>query len=424
MSGTWSTVDSLPVSPASGDGVAAMTVDTAGNVYAAGAYNGSAILREKPTGSTGFVTVPVNSSAGSFLAFDSILIDASGNLFLGATDASGYARTVLERPASQANFAPLNVTVPSGAQLLSIGGVAQSIAADSAGDVFAFGQIRTTTTTKRGTVYTDYGALFEMPAGQSNFTPVYTSTSFRPVEMTDVGSGPSAGIYVIEDGTWKVDKSTDGGASWTTVDSYNYDPNNLHETFAWALVSDSTGNGNVFVAGQGQRKVITGYKTVKVNGKLVQQPIYGFENHWLTRQSSDGGVTWTTVDDFDLSPMPGNENAPIAAADLAGTVYVGGTSSDSSGSLYSVIRTNAGGAWSTSDDDANGDGYEAVAIDPTTGTPYGSTDQGSTWTIRSGPAPASSSSISSAVSTAFSSTLLTTSDATSSGSGTSWLKTT
>jgi hypothetical protein len=122
--------------------------------------------------------------------------------------------------------------------------------------------------------------------------------------------------------------------------------------------------------------------------------------------------------------MPGNENAPIAAADLAGTVYVGGTSSDSSGSLYSVIRTNAGGAWSTSDDDANGDGYEAVAIDPTTGTPYGSTDQGSTWTIRSGPAPASSSSISSAVSTAFSSTLLTTSDATSSGSGTSWLKTT
>jgi hypothetical protein len=204
----------------------------------------------------------------------------------------------LERPASQANFAPLNVTVPSGAQLLSIGGVAQSIAADSAGDVFAFGQIRTTTTTKRGTVYTDYGALFEMPAGQSNFTPVYTSTSFRPVEMTDVGSGPSAGIYVIEDGTWKVDKSTDGGASWTTVDSYNYDPNNLHETFAWALVSDSTGNGNVFVAGQGQRKVITGYKTVKVNGKLVQQPIYGFENHWLTRQSSDGGVTWTTVDDF------------------------------------------------------------------------------------------------------------------------------
>src|SRR5689334_4278891 len=96
MSGTWSTVDGLPLTTG-GDAVGAMTADNAGNVYAIGSYNGSPILREKPGGSSSFATVPINSSAGSFSAFGTVFVDANGNLFLSALDASGYARAVLER---------------------------------------------------------------------------------------------------------------------------------------------------------------------------------------------------------------------------------------------------------------------------------------------------------------------------------------
>lgn len=336
----------------------------------------------------------------------------------------GNARTILERPAGQANFTPVNVVVPAGARIEGFEFPGPVFAVDSAGDMFAIGAFQTTATNKQGTVYyVEHRALFEMAAGQSSFTPVYsTTTGFYASGITIVGSGPSAGIYVIEATNWKVDKSTDGGASWTTVSSYNYDPNVAVGTYTFEVASDSTGSGNVFVVGSGEQQVITGYKTVKVKGQWIQQPIYGYQYHWLTRQSSDGGQTWTTADDFQLSPTPGQMNQAECVADVAGTVYVGGRSVDSSGLQHSIMRTNAGGAWSTADDDANGSEYDTVTIDPTTGTPYASTGFQSSWTIRSGPAAALSSSIASAASTAFSSTLLTTSDTIGSDRATSWLK--
>lgn len=370
-----------------------MAADSAGNVYAIGAYNGSAILREKPAGSSSFVSVPVNSSG----PIDSVFADANGDLFLCALDASGYARTILKRPAGQTTFSSVNFGIPSNTQLWGFTGP-QTFAGDSAGDVFAIGNVRAATgySHQYGTIYTYYGTVWEMAAGKSSFSPVHSSKGFDPSAITLIDSGPSAGMYVIDgDYLYAVDRSTDGGASWTTVDGYNYDPNDSFGTYAWALASDSDGNGNVFVVGDGGQQVITGYKSVKVKGQWVQQPVYGYEDHWLTRHSSDGGATWTNVDDFQLAQTAGNLNEPNAVVNLGGIVYVAGVSTDSSGNTHAIIRTNAGGTWQTADDyvDANADRYSAVTIDPTTGTPYaGAAD---IWTIRSGPAPMTSTAMAS-----------------------------
>lgn len=424
LSGTWSTVDSLPLASSS-DGVLAMAADSAGNVYAIGSYNGASVLREKPSGSGTFANVPVNSSY-----IGAVFADAGGNLFLNTSNTSG-APTVLERAAGQTNFSPVNVVIPSNTQFWGFTGP-QTFAGDSAGDVFAIGNVRAATGYSRqyGTIYTYYGTVWEMAAGKSSFSPVHSAKGFDPSAITLIDSGPSAGIYVIDDySLWQVDKSIDGGASWTVVDGYNYDSNDPFDTYAWALASDSSGNGNVYVVGDGEQKVISGYKTVKVKGQWVQQPVYTYRDHWLTRRSSDGGLTWTNVDDFQLAPTGATvngSNSPNAVADLGGTLYVAGVGSDSSGNGHAIVRANVGGIWQTADDydyvapNVAFSSYSAVTIDPTNGTPYAGT--GYPWMIRSGSAAASSSSAPLAASTSFSSTVITMSDTASSDSSTSWLK--
>ena len=102
---------------------------------------------------------------------------------------------------------------------------------------------------------------------------------------------------------WVVRKSSNAGATWTTVDQYGYP--NAPESVANAVISTSAG---VFVCG------------------LLVGPL-GSGPHWVVRKSANAGTTWTTVDDFHSSTA---YNSPSAlTADAAGNVYVGGFSNDS-----------------------------------------------------------------------------------------------
>jgi hypothetical protein len=294
-----------------------------------------------------------------------------------------------------------------------------SFAVDSAGDVFLTSYIAVATGTvttghgsnaRTSTTYADYGELFEMKAGQTSFNPVYQFQNMTPTSVALIDSGPSAGLYVTaasgsfsnHQGIWIVSKSTDGGSTWVTVDSLSeaqYDPTGSQyvsnaDMAVRSVVGDSSGNGHLFVTGYGVKFIFTGYTYTKVNGKLVANPNGYFERHWLTRESDDGGATWQTVDDVPPASSTGL-NQPWGIADLGGTVYVVGQQTQSDSLAHAIARTNAGGTWQTVDDYADA-AYAAVTIDPTTGTPYagGHADLSSgayTWTIRSGPAPASPS---------------------------------
>jgi len=76
-----------------------------------------------------------------------------------------------------------------------------------------------------------------------------------------------------------------------------------------------------------------------------------------------------------------------AIADLNGTVYVVGQSGELSGD--GIVRSNVGGSWQTVDN-TGASVYQALTIDPVTGTPYARGITGlnmgaSGWSVRSGP---------------------------------------
>jgi hypothetical protein len=410
LSGSWTTVDNGADLPFSNwyNVVNAMATDNAGNIYAVGQYSDNALLREKPAGGSAFQTVPVTlptlpGATSTTSQFYSIGIDAAGDAFVSgyvnnygsSGNLLGKAPIILKSAPGQNSFAPvtINFNVPSGDKLSFVTG--QAFAADSAGDVYVLGSLAVPTgTTGHGstqkTTYTNYGILFEMRAGQSGFSAVYQSSTTSFSSVTLINSGPSAGIYLSNNNGWLISKSTNGGATWTTVGSFVYDPNvPAAFTLSTAIASDSIGNGNVYVTGYGSQRVLTGYTTSK--GKTT--PVYAYYSHWITRQSSDGGSTWMTVDDYE--PSLTGDNQAYAIADLGGILYVAGIGT---AGPDGIVRTNATGTWQTADDDPL-DYYGSVVIDPTTMTAYAGFNDG-IWGIRSGGAPAT------ATATTFSSTTI------------------
>src|SRR5438093_13476270 len=66
-------------------------------------------------------------------------------------------------------------------------------------------------------------------------------------------------------------------------------------------------------------------------------------NHWIVRRTSDGGLTWTTVDDYAPGGILTQPNG--IAVDAAGNVYVAGAA-DFANPYYDthwVIRKGIGG---------------------------------------------------------------------------------
>ena len=88
---------------------------------------------------------------------------------------------------------------------------------------------------------------------------------------------------------WTVRKSTDGGTTWTTVDS-----SAIGNRGAFNVTADS---GNVYVVGNSG-------------------------SQWMTRVSNDGGATWANSDLFEYNPS--TQSVPRAVCSSRGDVFVGG----------------------------------------------------------------------------------------------------
>ena len=143
-----------------------------------------------------------------------------------------------------------------------------------------------------------------------------------------VGSDSQGNIYVV--GTmfvtltakpltgydaWVTCKSSDGGNTWSTVDSF---------TFAQNKGADANGigrnsAGNVVVVGRAS----------DAQGK----------SHWLVRTPDSSGV-WQTVDDFQLAPGYWASDSGVNT-DAAGNLLVAGAASDTAGGHWIVRRLAA-----------------------------------------------------------------------------------
>ena len=138
------------------------------------------------------------------------------------------------------------------------------------------------------------------------------------IYVAGTAENPSTGTYV-----WIVRESSDAGATWSTVDVYQYPG---YSTVATAIVSSPAG---VFVAGYGGL-------------------------HWIVRKTTNAGQTWSIVDNYAYPNATGSSLGGLTV-DNAGNLFTAGmvtvttvTKKTSTTQDYWVVRKgiNGGSAWS------------------------------------------------------------------------------
>jgi hypothetical protein len=201
------------------------------------------------------------------------------------------------------------------------------ISVDPAGNVYVAGQsyvpgdsagtVRSVWTIRQGIGGSSFSTVDAVADGEVNGLLVHPTAGIFAVGQ----------INVVINGTlttaWGVRRSTDGGATWSTVESFQLQ-RGLY-CVAQAIGADSL--GNIYVAGSGQ---------VTSKGKTTR--------HWLVRKSSDGGNSWSTVDDFLSSG--GNAEARRIAVASNGDLYAAGYMDG-----QNILRKRAAGTatWTTVD---------------------------------------------------------------------------
>jgi len=147
-----------------------------------------------------------------------------------------------------------------------------------------------------------------------NCTPIFSIIRTSSENIYTVGSSNS---------NWIVRKSTDAGSIWNTIDTFA-------SSSAADLALDSS--NNIFVVGTDQTS-------------------------WFVRKSTDDGANWSTVDKFQFSTTEKACCSPASVAqsiiiDLSDNVYVSGYAQESSGKGHWLVRksTDGGKSWTTVDD--------------------------------------------------------------------------
>ena len=371
----WASVDTLHNASISG-----MAADTSDDVYAVGSLDANGvsygIVREKPRGSPdapgSWVTI---AETGPNEGFNAVAVDKNGDVFVGGEGAGTLGTDdwlVWELPAGAGPNGLKVVDEVAGAPRAASN--VYGLAVDAGGNVFATGTvadgIASYCTTRKG--------LYDDSTGTWTFTTI-DSVAGQGAGVTVISSGPSSGVYavgstpgsVLPSSIWLVRKSSDGGTTWSTVDSFAA-PDNLgtpgEVDAALAVTADPA--GNLYVAGE--------------SGGVMDSR--GF--HWVVRKSLDGGTSWSTDDDF-----PQGNRATAIGSDASGNIFVAGFAPDASGNQHAIVRSNVGGSWNTVDDYVSGNGPNpesynyALTVDSAGNAYAGGGDLDSNWFIRSSPGP-------------------------------------
>jgi hypothetical protein len=333
LSGTWTTVDQFQLAPGvdtAGGGIAA---DAAGNVYVFAEASGAdgvrhAIIREKRSGGDHWETV-LDYASSSDTVFSGFAVSSSGAVYVcgNQAQAGGPRGFVLERRAGQADFAVVDRFEDA------LNSMYSEVAVDAAGNVFVCG-----TATIEDSPGSSWGhwLVRERPAGGDAFQTVDLFQDYYPgaSAVAAVDGGPAAGVYVVGNGVqndlpqggrdWLVRRSTDGGQTWSDVDTFK-------PSTGFGFVVDVAGDvaGNVYVAGQSSDST---------------------RQHWIVRRSPSGNPgTWSVDDDYRPAGIANVGNVGVDPA--TGTVYATGTYQENGFTpRVAIVRAKPpGGAWQTVD---------------------------------------------------------------------------
>ncbi len=124
---------------------------------------------------------------------------------------------------------------------------------------------------------------------------------------------------------WIVRKSTDGGDTWRIVSNFQFEKGRN----SGGLGIGVNKNDEIYTIGSGNKT----------------SNLY---NKWLVRKSTDGGDTWTTVDEYSICNTTDDVNPWDIDFDLNGNPYVIGSVDDQNAQGHIVIRksTDGGTTWS------------------------------------------------------------------------------
>ena len=299
-----------------------LTIAPSGTIYASGVAVGSGmqvgrVIASSDGGSTWIGPLDEFALPGfSTYHFGGMASDAAGNLYtVGFITDDDYIvpdRWIVRRSTN----AGLSWTTVDD---FSMGGSSghfegpTGIVVDAAGDIYVSG-VSYSSNIPRWTIRKGIG-------GASFVTIDLIATSSQ---ANAIFAHSTAGLFAAgyKSGVWAVRRSTNGGATWSDVDSFQLSKNNAAD----ALGIGADALGNVYVVGRGRAS----------NGM-----------HWLVRKSTNGGMWFSTVDDF----MSGNAEARQFAVTLGGDLFVAGVANNSGLNRW-ILRKNVGGAgaWVTVDD--------------------------------------------------------------------------
>jgi hypothetical protein len=344
---SWQIVDDFQ-GGAGGAAAQAIGKDSSGNLYAAGSaavdVNGddAAVIRKSSDGgltwsvvdffSNGEPPMPLSDGLWYDVEYYAVGADANGNIYAAGSYvddfADGYQHWFARRSADG------GLTWANSDNVL--GGQAAGFAADTLGNVYVVGNAGQAWIVRKGTPDGLGGVVWT--------TVDQFSSSLQGASAAAVFCHPTAGVFVagnfpsknidrlISGGSryipaWVVRRSLDGGASWSTVDTYQLDSSSY--SFAYGLGADA--QGRIYAVGRS-----SGY--------------------WTVRRSATGGGSWATVDQFQILSTKKTSHDVISAiahgfaADSAGNLFVAGWANSSLGGEW-IVRENPGGtgSWQTVD---------------------------------------------------------------------------
>ena len=311
---------------------AGIAADAAGNLYVAGtAYDSASwtnhwIVRRSTDGGASWSTVDAFTPGGFTTEADAITVDAADNVYVvGVADYNtGNSYWTVRKGVGGTAFATVD-SIPKGGGFTGSAITALAVFVHPTAGVFVAGQLGVVVNKSGGTA--PEWAVRRSVNGGATWTTIdtfaFTNKGIYPAEAHGIGTDSLGNLYVVGKASaptkgagyshWVVRKSADGGNSWTTVD--NYQPSSTGGYSAQAIVADS--HGNLCVAGYGSASNV---------------PV-----HWIVRQSAGGTGIWSTVDDFQYL-TGGWTQAGAIAANASGNVFVGGLGGGSTGASHWVVR--------------------------------------------------------------------------------------
>ena len=367
MSTTWTTADDFADAPGQESGAFDVATDAEGNTYVAGFStdgNGAnrGTVRRRAAGAADWTTSVYNFSAGGTTTFRDLAVvewtDAAGaphkDLYAVGQGKEAGAANGWWVAAKSSDDGATWTTVDQ----YKLAGSTQpatpmEVTSDAAGNLYVAGYAKDESliAASQGR-YIDHWVVRKSTDHGQTWTTVddfALQSGYRAAAQDMIVT--ASGVFVVGRGDvsakgggvsqhWVVRKSNNGGASWGTVENFQYGGS------AWANGISADPQGNLYVAGYGINKN---------------------RGYWVVRKAGATGTTWASVDAWQLSSSYRGGWAPEAlgvAAGAGGSVYVTGRAPADDGTLRFITRntTNGGSTWQTSDNYALSTGYNVQNV--------------------------------------------------------------